>query len=46
MKSMTKALLVAALLAVGAGCAGTERQPECHGPWTPINTVPQVPAHG
>jgi len=43
---MMKALLVAALLAVGSGCAMTERQPECHGPWTLINTMPQVPAHG
>jgi hypothetical protein len=28
-----------------AGCAASTRLPECHGPWTPINTTVERRAH-
>jgi hypothetical protein len=34
-----------AMLAALSGCAGTDRQPECRGPWTPVNAV-QDRSHG
>ena len=46
MKAVVIALALAALLAGASGCAGTARQPECHGPWTPINSPHQERAHG
>lgn len=46
MNRIVPVMLVVALLTGGAGCAATDRQPECHGPWTPINVAQQVRAHG
>ena len=46
MNHIVRLLLVVALLTGSAGCAGTDRQPQCHGPWTPINTAQQGRAHG
>lgn len=46
MRSSLRALFLAALLAAGSGCAATDRLPECHGPYSPINSPQQEPAHG
>ena len=46
MNRIVPVLLVVALLTGSAGCAGTDRQPECRGPWTPINAAQQVRDHG
>jgi Flp pilus assembly protein TadD len=45
-KNAITALLFAALIATASGCATAARQPECRGPWTPINASRQVHANG
>ncbi len=45
MKAMLIVLALAAPLAAVAGCAGTDRLPDCHGPWTPINPPQQAHAN-
>ncbi len=45
MKRMRSALVAMVVLAATSACVGTDRQPECHGPWTPINVV-QASRHG
>jgi hypothetical protein len=45
MKRLWNVLAWLTLLAVTSGCTGTERQPECRGPWTPVN-VAREGGHG
>ena len=33
------------LLSVTSGCTGSDRRPECRGPWTPVN-VTEERGHG
>ena len=46
MRFVTPIIAVVVLLVGFAACAGNGRRPECHGPWTPINTAPPVSPHG
>ena len=45
MKRRCSALVWCVLVFGLPGCTGTDRQPECRGPWTPVN-VSQDPRHG
>jgi hypothetical protein len=42
---MRMAVTVVTVLVL-AGCAGTERQPQCRGPWVPVNAPAAGQAHG
>ncbi|MBS0393037.1 MAG: hypothetical protein JSR54_00355 [Proteobacteria bacterium] len=45
MRRISAMVLLACTLAIGSGCTTTASQPQCHGPWSPINPQ-QVKAHG